>query len=186
MANIAAASCRRLLQRGSAGHHRRRRHERRHPARERIRPCKQLAIKPFGVNITDAPRRADEFAKIVVEEGGVRVVTASAGNIPAKICSHVEASPASRSFRGGGRRAGKASGAALGIDAVIAEGTESGIMWRNDHRGALVPLQVVDAVSVPFGCSGGGISDGCHWRLRWFWRACGVQVGTACLLASEE
>ena len=37
--------------------------------RENIRRCKQLTTKPFGVNIMLMHPQADEFAKIVVEEG---------------------------------------------------------------------------------------------------------------------
>ena len=47
--------------------------------RENIRRCKQLTAKPFGVNIMLMHPQADEFAKIVVEEG-VQVVTTGAGN----------------------------------------------------------------------------------------------------------
>ena len=47
--------------------------------RENIRRCKQLTTKPFGVNIMLMHPQADEFAKIVVEEG-VQVVTTGAGN----------------------------------------------------------------------------------------------------------
>ena len=38
--------------------------------RENIRRCKALTDKPFGVNIMLMHPQADEFAKIVVEEGG--------------------------------------------------------------------------------------------------------------------
>ena len=47
--------------------------------RENIRRCKELTDKPFGVNIMLMHPQADEFAKIVVEEG-VKVVTTGAGN----------------------------------------------------------------------------------------------------------
>ena len=47
--------------------------------RQNIRRCKQLTDKPFGVNIMLMHPQADEFAKIVVEEG-VPVVTTGAGN----------------------------------------------------------------------------------------------------------
>ena len=46
--------------------------------RENIRRCKALTDKPFGVNIMLMHPQADEFAKIVVEEG-VKVVTTGAG-----------------------------------------------------------------------------------------------------------
>ena len=47
--------------------------------RENIRRCKALTDQPFGVNIMLMHPLADEFAKIVVEEG-VQVVTTGAGN----------------------------------------------------------------------------------------------------------
>ena len=53
--------------------------------RENIRRCKALTDKPFGVNIMLMHPQADEFAKIVVEEG-VKVVTTGAGN-PGKYIS---------------------------------------------------------------------------------------------------
>lgn len=45
--------------------------------RENIHRCKALTDKPFGVNIMLMHPQADEFAKIVVEEG-VKVVTTGA------------------------------------------------------------------------------------------------------------
>ena len=47
--------------------------------RNNIRKAKQLTDKPFGVNIMLMHPQADEFARIVVEEG-VRFVTTGAGN----------------------------------------------------------------------------------------------------------
>ena len=69
----------------------------------------------------------------------------------------------------------------LGIDAVIAEGTESGGHVGEMATMALVP-QVVDAVSV---IAAGGIADGRQLAAALALGACGVQVGT-CLLVSEE
>ncbi len=70
----------------------------------------------------------------------------------------------------------------LGVDAVIAEGTESG-GHVGEIRMALVP-QVVDAVDVPV-IAAGGIADGRQLAAAFALGACGVQMGT-CLLASEE
>ena len=50
--------------------------------RENIRHCRALTDQPFGVNIMLMHPQADEFAKIVVEEG-VKIVTTGAGNPPA-------------------------------------------------------------------------------------------------------
>ena len=71
----------------------------------------------------------------------------------------------------------------LGIDAVIAEGTESGGHVGEMTTMALVP-QVVDAVHVPV-IAAGGIADGRGLAAALALGACGVQVGT-CLLASIE
>ena len=78
--------------------------------RENIRRCKALTDQPFGVNIMLMHPLADEFAKIVVEEG-VQVVTTGAGN-PGKYIPDVERSRHQGHPRGGCCRAGKASGAA--------------------------------------------------------------------------
>ena len=148
--------------------------------RQNIRRCKELTDKPFGVNIMLMHPQADEFAKIVVEEG-VPVVTTGAGNpgkyIPAwkaagiKVIPVVAAAVLARHLE------------PLGIDAVIAEGTESGGHVGEMTTMALVP-QVVDAVSVPV-IAAGGIADGRQLAAALALGACGVQVGT-CLLVSEE
>ena len=127
--------------------------------RENIRRCKELTDKPFGVNIMLMHPQADEFAKIVVEEG-VKVVTTGAGNpgkyIPMwkeagiKVIPVVAAAVLAKHL------------APLGVDAVIAEGT--------------VTIPVIAA---------GGIADGRQLAAAFALGACGVQVGT-CLLVSEE
>ena len=91
--------------------------------REQIRICKEKTQNPFGVNIMLMHPQADEFAKIVVEEG-VPVVTTGAGNpgkyVPMwkaagiKVIPVVAAAVLAKHLE------------PLGIDAVIAEGTESG------------------------------------------------------------
>jgi len=73
--------------------------------------------------------------------------------------------------------------APLGIDAVIAEGTESGGHVGEMTTMALVP-QVVDAVDLPV-IAAGGIADGRGLAAALALGACGVQVGT-CLLTSTE
>ena len=148
--------------------------------REEIRKCKELTDKPFGVNIMLMHPQADEFAKIVVEEG-VPVVTTGAGNpgkyIPAwkaagiKVIPVVAAAVLAKHLE------------PLGIDAVIAEGTESGGHVGEMTTMALVP-QVVDAVDLPV-IAAGGIADGRQLAAALALGACGVQVGT-CLLVSEE
>ena len=148
--------------------------------RENIRRCKQLTDKPFGVNIMLMHPQADEFAQIVVEEG-VQVVTTGAGNpgkyVPMwkaagiKVIPVVAAAVLAKHLE------------KLGIDAVIAEGTESGGHVGEMATMALVP-QVVDAVDLPV-IAAGGIADGRQLAAALALGACGVQVGT-CLLASAE
>ena len=148
--------------------------------RQEIRRAKELTDKPFGVNLMLMSPYADDIARIILEEG-VKVVTTGAGNpgkyIPAwkeagiKVLPVVAASVlAKRLIR-------------LGVDAVIAEGTESGGHVGEMTTMALVP-QVIDAVDVPV-VAAGGIADGRQAAAAFALGACGIQVGT-CLLASEE
>ena len=148
--------------------------------REQIHIAKSLTDKPFGVNIMLLSPFADEVAKVVLEEQ-VAVVTTGAGN-PSKYI---------KDWLAAGIKVIPVVAAAilakhlepLGIDAVIAEGTESGGHVGEMTTMALVP-QVVDAVSVPV-IAAGGIADGRQLAAALALGACGVQVGT-CLLASEE
>ena len=148
--------------------------------RENIRQCRRLTDKPFGVNIMLMHPQADEFAQIVIDEG-VKIVTTGAGN-PGKymaawkaagitVIPVVAAAVLARHL------------APLGIDAVIAEGTESGGHVGEMTTMALVP-QVVDAVDLPV-IAAGGIADGRGLAAALALGACGVQVGT-CLLTSTE
>ena len=148
--------------------------------RQNIRRCRELTDKPFGVNIMLMHPQADAFAQIVVEEK-VAVVTTGAGN-PGKYVSM---------WKAAGIKVIPVVAAAvlarhlepLGIDAVIAEGTESGGHVGEMTTMALVP-QVVDAVDLPV-IAAGGIADGRQLAAALALGACGVQVGT-CLLVSEE
>ena len=148
--------------------------------RQEIRRAKELTDKPFGVNLMLMSPYADDIAQIILEEG-VKVVTTGAGNpgkyIPAwkaagiKVLPVVAASILAKRLE------------RLGVDAIIAEGTESGGHVGEMTTMALVP-QVIDAVSVPV-VAAGGIADGRQAAAAFALGACGIQVGT-CLLASEE
>ena len=148
--------------------------------RQNIRRCKQLTDKPFGVNIMLMHPQADVFAQIVVDEG-VSVVTTGAGNpgkyVPMwkaagiKVIPVVAAAVLAKHLE------------PLGIDAVIAEGTESGGHVGEMATMALVP-QVVDAVNVPV-IAAGGIADGRGVAAAFMLGAAGVQVGTRFLVANE-
>ena len=148
--------------------------------REEIRKCKTMTDKIFGVNIMLMSPFAEEVSDVVVEEG-IKVITTGAGN-PGKYISM---------WKEAGIKVIPVVAAAvlakhlvpLGVDAVIAEGTESGGHVGEMTTMALVP-QVVDAVDVPV-IAAGGIADGRQLAAAFALGACGVQVGT-CLLVSEE
>ena len=148
--------------------------------RENIRRAKQLTDRPFGVNIMLMHPQADEFARIVVEEG-VRFVTTGAGN-PGKYME---------SWKAAGITVIPVVAATVlarhlvkcGADALIAEGTESGGHVGEMTTMALVP-QVADAVDVPV-IAAGGIASGRQMAAAFALGACGAQLGT-CLLVAEE
>ena len=148
--------------------------------RENIDRARELTDKPFGVNIMLMHPQVDELMEIVIEKK-VPVVTTGAGNpgkyVPALKEAGIKVMPvvarvalAQRMER-------------LGVDAVIAEGTESGGHVGEMTTMALVP-QVVDGVSIPV-VAAGGIASGRQMLAAYALGACGVQVGT-CLLVSEE
>ena len=148
--------------------------------REHIQICKSLTDKPFGVNLMLMNPDTDRMAAVVVEEK-VPVVTTGAGNPGKYIAQWKEAGikvlPVVPSVALAVRLE------RLGVDAVIAEGTESGGHIGELTTMALVP-QVVDAVNIPV-VAAGGIACGRQLLAAFALGASGVQVGT-CLLASEE
>ena len=148
--------------------------------RDHIRRCRELTDKPFGVNIMLMHPCADEFARIVVEEK-VPVVTTGAGNPGQYVAKWKEAGIVVIPVVAAAVLAKHL--AKTGVDAVIAEGTESGGHVGEMTTMALVP-QVVDAVDLPV-IAAGGIADGRQMAAAYALGACGVQVGT-CLLVSEE
>lgn len=148
--------------------------------RSMIREAKSLTDKPFGVNVMLLSPSADDVAKVVIEEG-VKVVTTGAGN-PSK---YLEA------WKAAGIKVipvvASATNARLmermGVDAVIAEGCESGGHIGEISTMPLVP-QVVDAVSIPV-VAAGGIGDGRGVAAAFMLGAEAVQMGTRFLLAEE-
>ena len=117
----------------------------------------------------------------IVIEKKVPVVTTGAGNpgkyVPALKEAGIKVMPVVASVALAQRME------RLGVDAVIAEGTESGGHVGEMTTMALVP-QVVDGVSIPV-VAAGGIASGRQMLAAYALGACGVQVGT-CLLVSEE
>ncbi|MCM1505763.1 MAG: enoyl-[acyl-carrier-protein] reductase FabK [Ruminococcus flavefaciens] len=148
--------------------------------REQIHLCKEKTDKPFGVNIMLMSENADDLAQLVIDEG-VKVVTTGAGN-PGKYISAwkeagVKVIPVVASVALAKRME------RAGVDAVVAEGTESGGHIGENTTMCLVP-QVVDTVSIPV-IAAGGIADGRGMAASFMLGAEGVQIGTR-FLASEE
>jgi enoyl-[acyl-carrier protein] reductase II len=148
--------------------------------RTKIRECKTLTDKPFGVNIMLMSPHAKAIADMVVEERVV-VVTTGAGNpgvyIPAWKQAGIKVIPVVPSV-GLAQRMERA-----GADAVIAEGTESGGHIGELTTMAMIP-QIVDAVSIPV-IAAGGIADHRQVLAAFALGAKAVQCGTV-FLASEE
>ena len=148
--------------------------------REQIRIAKSLTDRPFGVNLMLLSPYADQIAQIVVEEQ-VSVVTTGAGN-PSKYMAdwraagiHVIPVVASTAMAKLMTR--------LGASALIAEGGESGGHVGELTTMALVP-QICDATDLPV-IAAGGIADGRGFAAALMLGACGVQMGTRFLSASE-
>ncbi len=148
--------------------------------RAEIKKCRAMTDKPFGVNVMLMSPHADAVAKVVVEEK-VPVVTTGAGN-PSKyikiwkeagiIVIPVVASVALAKIV-----------ERVGVDAVIAEGCESG-----GHIGELTTMtvvpQVVDAIKIPV-IAAGGIADGRGMVAAFALGASAIQMGTRFLVANE-
>ena len=148
--------------------------------REEIKICRSKTDKPFGVNLMLMNPDVDNIAKMLVEEK-VDVITTGAGSpekyvdawkeVGTKVIPVVSSVALAKRME------------RMGVDAVIAEGGESGGHVGEMTTMALVPM-VVDAVEIPV-IAAGGIADGRQMVAAMALGAIGVQVGT-CLLVAEE
>lgn len=148
--------------------------------REEIKRARAITDKPFGVNVMLLSRHIREVFDVIIEEG-VRVVATGAGD-PSPFIDELHAHgilviPVIPSV-GLAKMMEK-----KGVDAVVAEGMESG-----GHIGMLTTMtlvpQVVDAVNIPV-IAAGGIADGRGAAAAFMLGASGIQMGTR-FLASEE
>lgn len=148
--------------------------------REQIRKAKALTDKPFGVNIMLMNPRAEQIAKVLVEEG-VKVVTTGAGSPEKFMPTWKEAGmiviPVIASVAYAKRME------RCGADAIVVEGTEAGGHIGEATTMSLVP-QVVDSVEIPV-IAAGGIADGRGFAAAMMLGAEGVQMGTVFLAADE-
>lgn len=148
--------------------------------RNEIRKAKSLTKNPLGVNIMLMSPFVKEVMAVVIDEK-VPVVTTGAGNpgeyIPAlkEIGSKVIPVVASVALA---KRLTR-----IGVDAVIAEGMESGGHIGTITTMALVP-QIVDAVDVPV-IAAGGIADSRGIAAAFALGARGVQIGSRFVASTE-
>lgn len=148
--------------------------------RAEIQKLKQWTDKPFGVNIMLMSPFVKEVMQVVIDER-VPVITTGAGNpgeyIPAlkEIGSKVIPVVASVALA---KRLVR-----TGVDALIAEGTESGGHVGEITTMTLVP-QVVDAVDIPV-IAAGGIADARGMMAAFTLGAQGVQMGSRFVVSSE-
>ena len=146
--------------------------------RAEIQKVKKATKKPFGVNIMLMSPFVKEVMQVVVDER-VPVVTTGAGNpgeyIPALKEIGTKVIPVVASVALAKRLV------RTGVDAIIAEGTESG-----GHIGELTALvpQVVDAVDVPV-IAAGGIGDSRGVCAAFALGAQAVQMGTRFVVSEE-
>jgi enoyl-[acyl-carrier protein] reductase II len=150
--------------------------------RGQIHAVHSLTDKPFGINLAAFNPASEKIVDIVLEEG-LKVVTTSAGS-PAKLAPKLkEAGVKVLHVTGTVEAAVRAE--QTGVDAIIAEGAESGgVQGRNAvSTMVLVPL-TVDAVNIPV-VAAGGIGDNRSFRAALALGAVGVQVGTALIVSRE-
>ena len=152
----------------------------RHFVEIQIDKMKHLTNKPYALNVMLLSPFADDIIDLAIEKK-VPIVITGAGSpgkyierlkeVGIKIIPVVPSVALARRMEG------------LGVDALIAEGTEAGGHIGELTTMALVP-QVIDAVSIPV-VAAGGIADGRGAAAAFMLGACGIQVGTRFLVATE-
>jgi enoyl-[acyl-carrier protein] reductase II len=148
--------------------------------KKEIARVKAETDKPFAVNIMLLSPYVDDIVQLVVEEK-VPVVTTGAGN-PGKYIdlfkrNGIKVIPVVPSVALAKRME------KIGVDALIAEGNESGGHIGDLTTMTLIP-QVVDAVKLPV-IAAGGIADGRGLVAALALGASGVQLGTRFVCAEE-
>ncbi|UCD85408.1 MAG: DUF561 domain-containing protein [Deltaproteobacteria bacterium] len=150
--------------------------------RDEIRKTRALTDKPFAVNLPIHVPFVDEALAIVFEEAVPVVATAAGNPLPVlpRLKEHgVKVMHVVSSVKLA-RRVAEA-----GVDAIVAEGGESGGLVARDRVSTmvLVPM-VVDAVSLPV-VAAGGIADARGFLAALALGAQGVQMGTRFLVTRE-
>ena len=149
--------------------------------REEIHKVKELTDKPFAVNLMFLNKKVPEIVYVVIEEG-VKIVTTGAGTPKLYMPKLKEAGIKVMPVIPNVKIAKKME--ELGVDAVIAEGMESGGHIGTMTSQTLWP-QVVDAVKIPV-IAAGGIADNRGVKAAMAMGAEGVQCGTIFSISKES
>lgn len=148
--------------------------------REQIMITRALTDRPFGVNLPLTSPHAAAVISVMLEDE-VKIVTTGVGDPLQHIPEFKQAGITIMPVVGSVARAERLEEA--GVDAVVAEGMESGGHVGETTTMALVP-QVVDGVSLPV-VAAGGIADGRGVVAALALGALGAQLGTR-FVCSEE
>lgn len=148
--------------------------------KEQIIKCRGLTDKPFGVNLMLMNYNVDEMAQIIADYE-VPVITTGAGN-PSKYIEMWK-NKGSKVIPVVPNPTLALRMESLGVDAVIAEGTEAGGHVGEMTTMTLIP-QVVERVKIPV-IAAGGIASGRQMFAAEVLGAIGVQIGTMLLVADE-
>jgi len=148
--------------------------------RRQIHLTRERTDRPFGINLPLTSPYADEVIAVILEES-VAVITTGVGDPSAFISTFRELGMKVMPVVAAVRTAQRLE--KTGVDAIVAEGMESGGHVGETTTMALVP-QVVDAVNIPV-IAAGGIADGRGLAAALALGAQGVQVGTR-FACSEE
>lgn len=146
-----------------------------------IREVKERTDRPFGVNLRPDQADLDGRIALLVKE---KIKVASFAGPPGKavVATLRRAGILTMPTVGAPRHAEKM--AALGVDALIAQGGEGGGHTGDVPTSLLVP-QVCDAVAIPV-IAAGGFHDGRGLVAALAWGACGIAMGTRFLLTKDS
>ena len=145
-----------------------------------IYDARKATDKPFGVNLMLMNPDAENIADLLAREK-IKIITTGAGTPGKFIGIWKETGAVVIPVVASCALAKKVE--KQGVDAVIAEGGESGGHVGEMTTMTLVP-QVIDSVEIPV-IAAGGIADGRQFAAALCLGAAGIQIGTS-LLVSEE
>jgi len=148
--------------------------------RREVRRTRELTDRPFGANVPLFTAEVEDRLQVFIDEG-VSVVTVGGGNAGPYLGplqrAGIRVIPVVASVALARRLARQ------GVDALIAEGMESGGHIGDVATLPLVP-QVVDAVDIPV-IAAGGIADGRGLAAALALGAVGIQMGTRFICTTE-